>query len=140
MIRKGRLDDFNTIMEQGIPYMRAQMVVPEDIRLIGAGVLQSLENDEVLYAEVNGEFAGCCAFEVGRFWYSSQDVFLDKWLGISPKYRNGLMAGRMLKALEAEADQRGIPFIPMPTGDLSNIASFSKRYKTVGMIFKKDAA
>ncbi|HKJ72717.1 MAG TPA: GNAT family N-acetyltransferase [Alphaproteobacteria bacterium] len=53
--------------------------------------------------------AGSIALGPSTMWWSDSPILSDGWFFVHPKYRNGTVATRLLKAAKQYAEARGLP-------------------------------
>jgi len=137
MIRRATPADLAAIVALG-PFMMTQTLLAVDHAKAAREVHRTLELGEAFVATGDGEVVGSVGFQVGEAWYSSQKLMMDKWLAVRPTHRRGILAGKLLLALEGEAKALGLPLFFGVSGDSSNNKVFERRYRRVAVQYKKE--
>lgn len=138
MIRKATVSDFQAVLAFA-PMMMTQALFRYDERTLAVEVLSTIQAGECFVAECDGEIIGTSAYDVSQgAWYTKECALFDKWIAVKEEHRGGVMAGKLILALEREADKLGIPFMPAVAGSQSHAGTFTKRYgQPVAALYKK---
>lgn len=138
MIRKAKMGDYEKILSF-VPMMLSQAIFPTDHKRVCAEVLGAVQFGNCIVAEHEGDIIGTAGFDIFEpCWYASQRVLADKWIAVREDHQGRFIAGKLILALENEAKDLGIPFMPTVAGNQKHASTFTKRYgDPVAVIYKK---